>query len=186
MQNFVWQRKSRHKLNIKDSKNNKEIKNKKAQQPKLRSVAPRVSVPQTQRTLADNYYKNNSRPQIISGYFIEDKSYKELQINKVNTILSWTIAVLVFLSMVSYYFVITCEMELNQIRKETVVLMEENAELQVELYKRKSFDKIEKLVSKSNNLGRANSILKVPVKDAIQLKNGALRAKTKSNWALGF
>ncbi len=173
-------------MNIKDSKNNKEIKNKKGQQPKLRSVAPRVSAPQNRPSLADNYYKNSSRPQIISGYFIEDKSYKELQINKINTILSWTIAVLVLLSMISYYFVITCEMELNQIRKETVVLMEENAELQVELYKRKSFDKIEKLVSKSSNLGRANTILKVPVKDAVHLNNNALITREKSKWAWGF
>ncbi|MBR2385973.1 hypothetical protein IKA92_01590 [bacterium] len=173
-------------MNIKDSKNNKETKNKKEQQPRLRSVAPRVSVPQNRPTLADNYYKNNSRPHIISGYFIEDKSYKELEINKINTILSWTLAVLVLLSMISYYFVITCEIELNQIRRETVVLTEENAELQVELYKRKSYDKIEKFVSKHDNLGRANTILKVPVKDDVQLNNNAFTTKTKSNWAYGF
>lgn len=170
-------------MNTRDTKN-KDIKSR-VQQPRLRSVSPRVSEPRMRSSLADNYYKNSSKPQIISGYFIEDKSYKEIQISKANSVLACVIGVLVFASIISYYFVITCELELNKIRKETLVLNEENAELQVELYKKKSYDNIEKMVTKSNNLGRANAVLKVPIRNSI--KRSELRYSPEdTTWQLGF
>ena len=56
------------------------------------------------------------------------------------------------LVIISYYFVITCEVKLNDLSRQTVLLNNENAELQNKLDTLKSFNNVDKTLEKKNNL----------------------------------
>ena len=75
---------------------------------------------------------NQSAPQnqIISGYFVQEKSYKEMVIARINNFLCGVLSLLVLVCLVSYYYVINGEIQLNQIRKETLAINYENEDMQ--------------------------------------------------------
>lgn len=113
----------------------------------------------------ENSVNNN---QIISGYFVNEKSYKELIIQRVNNFLYGVLAVLVLLCLICYYFVSCKEVQLNQISRTTLELNYENEELQNKVDSLQSYYNIDKAVSKSNILERAKHVVEV---DAIDLPN---------------
>ena len=120
--------------------------------------------------------ENNSDNQIISGYFLSEKPYKEMIIQRVNNFLYGTLAVLVIFCFIGYYFVSCKEVQLNQISRETLELNYENEELQNKLDSLQSYYNIDKAVSKANILERARQVVEV---DAIDLPN--LNLNPKSN-----
>ena len=60
---------------------------------------------------------------------------------------------------VSYYFVISCEMKLNDLSRQTVILNNENEELQNKLDSLKSFSNVDKTLQKNNMLQRAGQVI---------------------------
>ena len=122
-----------------------------------------------------NNYENN---QIISGYFLNEKSYKEVVVQRVNTILCGILIFLVLFCFVCYYFVISKEVQLNKISRETLELNYENDELQNKVDTLQSYYNIDKAVSKSNILERAKHVVEV---DAIALPNVNFNKKTNKN-----
>ncbi len=109
---------------------------------------------------------NNENNQIISGYFLNEKSYKEMIIQRVNNILYVVLGVLVLFCVVCYYFVSCKEVQLNEISRETLELNYENDELQNKVDSLQSYYNIDKAVSKTNILERARQVVEV---DAIAL-----------------
>ena len=118
---------------------------------------------------------NNENSQIISGYFLNEKSYKEMIIQRVNNFLYVALGVLVLFCVVCYYFVSCKEVQLNQISRETLELNYENDELQNKVDSLQSYYNIDKAVSKTNILERARQVVEV---DAIALPNVNLNKKT--------
>ncbi len=115
---------------------------------------------------AQNPIDNNS--QIISGYFLDEKPYKEMIIQRVNNFLYIVLGALVLFCLICYYFVSCKEVQLNQISRATLELNYENEELQNKLDSLQSYYNIDKAVSKTNLLERAKHVVEV---DAIDLPN---------------
>ncbi len=113
--------------------------------------------------------------QIISGYFVNEKSYKEMVVQRVNTFLYCVLGFLVLFCLVSYYFVSCKEVQLNQISRETLELNYENDELQNKIDSLQSYYNIDKAVSRTNILERARHVVEV---DAIELPDLNLNKKT--------
>ena len=124
--------------------------------------------------------KNTTNPiaeennQIISGYFLNEKSYKEMIIQRVNNFLYGVLAFLVLFCLTCYYFVSCKEVQLNQISRETLELNYENDELQNKVDSLQSYYNIDKAVSKTNILERARHVVEV---DAIALPDLNLSKK---------
>lgn len=104
--------------------------------------------------------------QIISGYFLNEKSYKEMVVQRVNNFLYGVLGFLVLFCLVCYYFVSCKEVQLNRISRETLELNYENEELQNKVDSLQSYHNIDKAVSKTNILERARHVVEV---DAIAL-----------------
>jgi len=97
---------------------------------------------------------------IIEGYFPKEKLVKEMAIKRVNKMLCVAISLLIAVVVISYYFVISCEMKLNDLSRQTAVLGNENEELQNKLDSLKSFSNVDKTLQQSSNgLERAGKVI---------------------------
>lgn len=128
-----------------------------------------------ENNLATNPIANQENNQIISGYFLNEKSYKEMIVQRVNTFLYCVLGFLVLFCLVCYYFVSCKEVQLNQISRETLELNYENDELQNKIDSLQSYYNIDKAVSKTNILERARHVVEV---DAINLPDLNLNNQT--------
>ena len=74
---------------------------------------------------------------------------------------------------VSYYFVLTCEIKLNDLSRQTVILNNENTDLQNQLDRLKSFSNVDKTFQQNNMLKRAGQVIEtevnVPTKTLIEI-----------------
>ena len=123
----------------------------------------------------------NQNSQIINGYFLNEMSYKELIIQRVNNFLYGVLAFLVLLCFVGYYFVSCKEVQLNQISRETLELNYENDELQNKLDTLQSYYNIDEAVSKTNILERAKNVVEI---DAVDLPKLNLNKKNRNGHSL--
>ena len=119
--------------------------------------------------------------QIISGYFVNEKPYKEMIIQRVNNFLYCVLAFLVLFCLVCYYFVSCKEVQLNKISRETLELNYENDELQNKLDSLQSYYNIDKAVSQANILERARHVVEV---DAVDIPNLNFNKKQKNKHSL--
>ena len=129
-------------------------------------------------------YKTSS---IIRGYFPQYKTYEEMAISKVNKTLCIILAVLVMVTLVSYYFVTSNEMTLNKIRKEIIALNDENTELQNKLDNLKSYNNVDKTMKSNNLLHKAKDVIEV--QDGQTTSNLAVdlvNNKQSFKWSLGY
>ncbi len=177
-------------MNYSDKKNkNKPNSKQGAKAPRLRAVHPRVTEPNIRQQSTyprQNTYAPNSKPQIISGYFVQETPYKEKTISKFNKTLCSILAVLVVVCMASYYCVVTSELELNNLRKETLSLNYENEELRNELDRKQSYNNVDKVVSNKSNLKMASEIIKVQASTAPVVKQNKAKRERSSVWTLGY
>ena len=123
--------------------------------------------------------------QIISGYFVTEKPYKELIIARVNMFLYTVLGILVIFCVVCYYFVSCKEVQLNQISRDTLELNYENDELQNKVDSLQSYYNIDKAVSRTNILERAKQVVEV---DATDLPNVNFKSgnKSKHTFVVGY
>ena len=110
-----------------------------------------------------------------------------MAIKRVNKMLCFMIVTLIAVVVVSYYFVLTCEMQLNDLSRQTVILNNENADLQNQLDKLKSFNNVDKTFQQNKMLKRAGQVIEIP---AITTdSNEAVKKSSKKrifNYAIGF
>ena len=110
-----------------------------------------------------------------------------MAVKRVNKMLCIILSLLIAVVVISYYFVISCEMKLNDLSRETVILNNENEELQNKLDTLKSFNNVDKTFQQNNMLQRAGQVIETPevTVDSAANENQA-STKKLFNYAIGF
>ena len=121
-----------------------------------------TTYPNTKKSFMDKSVQKLAVNSIIEGYFPKENVVRQMAIKKVNKMLCVMIALLIAVVVISYYFVISCEIQLNQLGKQTIILNNENTELQNKLDKLKSFNNVDKTFQKNNMLKRAGQVIETP------------------------
>jgi len=141
----------------------------------------------------EQYINYQSNPQqygpdnlIIEGYFPKENTRKEMAIRKINTNLTLLLVGLLFLTAVCYYFATANEMVLNNLSRQTVVLNDENAELQNKLDKLKSFNNVDMTMQKNNMLQKAEQVLEVQAIASNSIADRKLNAEKPFTWSIGY
>lgn len=134
-------------------------------------------------------YVNNpirEENQVIEGYFQKEISQKAMAIRKVNKTLCGLLGVAVLIAFVGYYFAMSNELTLNKLSRQITTLNDENAELQNQLDRLKSFNNVDSKMMQYNMLQKAAKVIEVPaVTSAVSIDNKP--EKTASfNWAVGY
>jgi uncharacterized protein YpmB len=111
-----------------------------------------------------------------------------MAIKRVNKMLSIAIGMLIAVVIVSYYFVITSEKKLNDLGRQTVILNNENADLQNKLDSLKSFHNVDKTFQKNNMLKRAGQVIETQAIAHETTDNHATKQTKKRvfKYAIGF
>lgn len=124
---------------------------------------------------------------IIEGYFPKENLVKDMAIKRVNKMLCVILSLLIGVVVVSYYFVISSEMKLNDLSRQTVILNNENEELQNKLDSLKSFNNVDKTLQQNNMLQRAGQVIETP-EVTIDTPVSANRSVKKKifDYAIGF
>lgn len=113
----------------------------------------------TKKSFVDKSVQNLAVNSIIEGYFPKENLVKDMAIKRVNKTLCVILSLLIGVVIVSYYFVISCEMKLNDLSRQTVILNNENEELQNRLDTLKSFNNVDKTLQENNMLQRAGQVI---------------------------
>ena len=98
---------------------------------------------------------------VIEGVFEQEDDERQMAIRKLNFTLCIMLIALIAITTVSYYFATANEMTLNKISRETVVLNDENSELENQLDRLKSFNNVDKSMQKNNLLSKAKQVIEV-------------------------
>lgn len=122
---------------------------------------------------------------LIEGVFEQEDNEEQMAIRKLNFTLCIMLIVLIAVTTVSYYFATANEMTLNQISRETVVFNEENAELENQLDRLKSFNNVDKTMQKNNLLSEAKQVIEVNEVDTANVAKADAGQKVL-NWAIGY
>lgn len=123
---------------------------------------------------------------IIEGYFPKENQKKEMAIRKINTTLTILLGVFIFMTAISYYFATANEMVLNNLSRQTIVLNDENADLQNKLDKLKSFNNVDLTMQKNNMLQKAQQVIEIPAVSSTAITNRRLNAQKPFVWAVGY
>lgn len=130
-------------------------------------------------------YKSQKNP-VITGYFVKEKSYKEIIIARINAALCGMLAFLVLACLVSYYFVVINEVKLQKISKETIALNYENSDMQNKLDNLQSFSNVDFEISKTNRLQRAQQVIELSAADLPAVDYKKTSPESMINWSLGY
>ena len=124
---------------------------------------------------------------VIEGYFPKENLVRDMAIKRVNKSLCVILSILITVVVISYYFVISCEVKLNELSRQTVILNNENEELQNKLDSLKSFNNVDKTLQQNNLLQRPGQVIET---QEIQAPNESMEKKTLKqrvfNHAIGF
>lgn len=127
---------------------------------------------------------------VIEGYFPKQKqmeiSIKAMAIRKVNTTLCGLLGVLVVLAFVSYYFSMTHELRLNTLNRQIIALNDENAELETNLERLKSFNNVDTRMTQNNTLQKADKVIEVQAINSDVTVAPKKDFSTPFNWAIGY
>ncbi len=130
--------------------------------------------------------RNVQQNQIISGYFIKEKSYKEMVIARINNFLCGVLSLLVLVCLVSYYYVINGEIQLNQIRKETLAINYENEDMQHRLDILQSFSNVDKQVTRTKILQTAKQVMELSAANLPNVNYENKNASPVPGWSMGY
>lgn len=109
-----------------------------------------------------------------------------MAIRKVNKTLCGLLGIAVLVAFVSYYFAMSNELTLNKLSRQITTLNDENAELQNNLDRLKSFNNVDNKMMQYNMLTKAAKVIEVQaVNSAVPVVSQP--TKTASfNWAVGY
>ena len=131
---------------------------------------------------------NSQDSHVISGYFPKQSSVKAMAIKKVNNTLCGLLLCAILVSVISYYFVVSSEIKLNECSRKTTLLNVENAELQNKLDKLKSFNNVDLTMQKNNLLQRPEKVIEATEVTGTQTckKNCNTNNVKPKAWAIGY
>lgn len=142
---------------------------------------------QEEKSFVDKSIQKLAVNSIIEGYFPKENFVRDMAIKRVNKTLCVILSLLIGVVVVSYYFVISCEMKLNNLSRETIVLNNDNEELQNKLDSLKSFNNVDKTLQQNNMLQRAGQVIEtqeVTIDSSLASKQTS--SKKIFNYAIGF
>ena len=146
-----------------------------------------INEPTVEKTFVDKSVQKLAVNSIIEGYFPKENFVRDMAIKRVNKTLCVILSLLIGVVVVSYYFVISCEMKLNDLSRQTIILNNENEELQNKLDSLKSFNNVDKTLQQNNMLQRAGQVIEtqeVTVDPSLASKQTS--SKKIFNYAIGF
>lgn len=151
------------------------------------STLPYRNYPTEKQLYIDRSIQKLAINSIIEGNFPKENVVREMAIKRVNKTLCVMIGLLIGVVIVSYYFVLTYEMKLNDISRQTVILNNENSDLQNQLDKLKSFNNVDRTFQKNNMLKRAGQVIETP-EVTVDLAESQPKTNKKRvfNYAIGF
>lgn len=123
---------------------------------------------------------------IIEGFFPKENTRKEMAIRKINTTLTILLGIFLVLTAVSYYFATANEIVLNDLSRQTVILNDENADLQNKLDKLKSLNNVDITMKKSNMLQKAQQVWEIPSVASNMVADKKLDSQKPFTWAIGY
>ena len=134
------------------------------------------------------YYQNNPQQDapLIEGYFPKENTKKEMAIRKINTTLTVLLGTFLLLTAISYYFATANEIVLNNLSRQTVILNDENADLQNKVDKLKSFNNVDMTMQKNNMLKKAQQVIEIPAVSSNIVTDKKLDAQKPFSWAIGY
>ena len=133
----------------------------------------------------DSYEFELPEETVIEGVFEQEDDERQMAIRKLNFTLCIMLIALIAITTVSYYFATAHEMTLNKISRETVVLNDENSELENQLDRLKSFNNVDKSMQKNNLLSKAKQVIEVTEVDTANVAKADTDQKVL-NWAIGY
>ena len=143
--------------------------------------------PSERKSFVDKSIQKLAVNSIIEGYFPKENVVRQMAIKRVNKMLSIIISLLIVVAVVSYYFVVSCEIKLNELSRQTVILNNENTDLQNKLDTLKSFNNVDKTFQKNNMLKRAGQVIETPQITVDTTETITPKKKKKVfNYAIGF
>lgn len=134
------------------------------------------------------YHIDNPIPytSVIKGYFPKENSKKEMAIRRINTTLTCLLVGLILFTAISYYFATVNEMQLNNLNRQTVVLNDENTDLQNKLDRLKSFNNVDITMQKNNILKKAQQVMEIPAVTSNKVSDKKFNAQKPFSWAIGY
>lgn len=144
------------------------------------------------RKYSNSGFQTNPQPfapvkaPVIEGFFPKEDFRKVMAIRKVNTTLTVLLIISLAITVISYYFATANEIVLNDLNRQTVVLNDENSDLQNKLDKLKSFNNVDMSMQSSNTLKKAQQVIEVnAVKSNVTNDNNTNEQKPLV-WAIGY
>ena len=133
-----------------------------------------------------SYTENPIQTQVIEGYFQKEISLKAMAIRKVNKTLCGLLGIAILGAFVSYYFAMSGELALNKLSRQITTLNDENAELQNNLDRLKSFNNVDDKMIQNSMLTKAEKVIEVQaINSPVPISSSA--PKTASfNWTIGY
>lgn len=118
----------------------------------------------------------------------QEKQEKPHTLSAINKSLCWLLAIIMIVMFISYYITVLAEVKLTKLGAETMRLRNENVELQNKLDNMMSYNRVEELVKKSNNLDTAKETLEIDYIAPVPIKKQKPKStvKTYYRWSLGF
>jgi hypothetical protein len=149
--------------------------------------APYTSVQVERVSFVDKSIQKLAVNSIIEGCFPKENVVRQMAIKRINKTLSIIISLLIVVAVVSYYFVVSCEIKLNELSRQTVILNNENTDLQNHLDTLKSFNNVDKTFQKNNMLKRAGQVIETQEVTIENTESIAPKKKKKVfHYAIGF
>lgn len=144
---------------------------------------------ETARGFNTDVIQNTRDNQIITGYFPKENTASDIALKKLNDTLSGLLLCVIVLSTITYYFVVSSEIKLNEYTRETTLLNVENSELQNKLDRLKSFNNVDIVMQKNNLLQHPKQVIEAFAET--NTKNNTDTKKITNNvkstaWTLGY
>lgn len=123
---------------------------------------------------------------VIEGYFPKENFVRDMAIKKINKTLCALLALIVMVSFASYYFVLSTELKLNELSRQTIMLNDENTELQNTLDRLKSFKNVDATMQKNNFLQKADMVIETPEISVNVNQTTKKNTPSTFKWSVGY
>lgn len=151
----------------------------------LRSVNS-AGIENLKRAYVNNPLVKPDFNRVIEGYFPKENFVRDMAIKKINKTLCILLSITILVSFASYYFVLTTELKLNELSKQTVLLNDENTELQNKLDKLKSFKNVDATMQKNKMLQKADMVIETPEISINVNQNNTPKNNRVFKWSVGY
>ena len=91
-----------------------------------------------------------------------------------------------FVAFVSYYFAMSNELALNKLSRQITTLNDENADLQNNLDRLKSFHNVDSKMAQQNILQKAEKVIEVQAVAPVSAVDLSSEKTASFNWAIGY